>query len=152
MIHLTSAEEDTSGRGAQTDAVLQPRQAEARSAGNGQQTQQSAKAGSGNEQHRNGGSHVMVEEKDSLGLVLRVLVTGLEGMRMHDDDPVHHMRVGEQRHSSPIRQEQQGKKKLHDTAQLLQNVGLRLFEGAKIRLFARTCKLLKQLFQERRPS
>ena len=62
----------------------------------------------------------MVEEKNSLSLTLSVQMTGFGRMRMHNDNPVHHMRVGKQRNSSPIRQEQQGKKKLHNAAQLLQ--------------------------------
>ena len=66
----------------------------------------------------------MVEKKDRFGLALGVLMTGFEGMRVHNDDPVHHMRVGEQRDSSPIRQEQQRKKKLQDAPQLLQRTSV----------------------------
>lgn len=40
---------------------------------------------------------------------------------MDDDDPVHHVRVGEQRDSSPIQDEDQGEDNLHDVAQSLQN-------------------------------
>lgn len=124
MIQLTSAEEDTSGRGPQTNAVVRPTQAETRCTRHNQQAQQGTEAGNGNKQHRNGGSHIMVEEKDRFGLALGVLMTGFEGMRVHNDDPVHHMRVGEQRDSSPIRQEQQGKKKLHNVPQLLQRTSV----------------------------
>lgn len=62
----------------------------------------------------------MAQKKYRLGLIRRMLMIGLEGMRVHNDNPVHHMRVVEQRNSSPIRQEQQGKKELHDATQLLQ--------------------------------
>ena len=47
--------------------------------------------GNGNQQHRNGGSHIVVEKEDGLGLALGVLMTGFEGMRMHNDNSVHHM-------------------------------------------------------------
>lgn len=92
MTHLTSAgEEDTNGRGAQTDAVVRPTQAEARRTRHNQQTQQGTEAGNGNKQHRNGRSHIVVEEKDCFGLALGVLMTGFEGMRMHNDNSIHHM-------------------------------------------------------------
>lgn len=147
MIYLTSGEEDTGGRGAQTDAVLQPRQAEARAAHHRQQAQQGTETGNGSQQHRHGRGLVMVKEKNGLGLARRVLVTGFEGMRVHHDDPVHHMRVGEQRHSSPIRQKQQGKEILQNVAQLLQRTSVYgWFEGAKIRVFRRIHKLSKYLF------
>ena len=99
MTHLTSAgEEDTNGRGAQTDAVVRPTQAEARRTRHNQQAQQgteagngSTEAGNGNQQHRNGGSHIVVEKENGLGLALGVLMTGFEGMRMHNDNSIHHM-------------------------------------------------------------
>ena len=116
MIHLTSAEEDTSRRSPQTNAVLRPTQAKARRTRHNQQPQQGTKTGNGNKQHRNGGSHIVVEEKDCFGLALGVLMTGFEGMRVHNNNTVHHMRVSEQCDSSPIRQEQQGKKEFHDAA------------------------------------
>ena len=62
----------------------------------------------------------MAEKKYRLDLIRRMLMIGFKGVRVHNDDPVHHMRVVEQRNSSPIRQEQQGKKELHDAPQLFQ--------------------------------
>lgn len=88
---ITSTREDTSGRGAQTDAVVRPRQTKTRPARNSQHAQQGAEAGNGNQQHRNGGSHIVVEEENGLGLALGVLMTGFEGMRMHNDNSIHHM-------------------------------------------------------------
>lgn len=89
----------------------------------------------------------MVKEENGFGLARRVLVTRLEGVRVHHDDPVHHMRMGEQRHSSPIRQEQQGKEILHDVAQLLQRTSVYgWFEGAKIKVFRQTHKLSEYPF------
>ncbi len=88
---ITSTREDTSGRGAQTDAVVRPTQAEARRTRHNQQAQQGTEAGNGNQQHRNGGSHIVVEEENGLGLALGVLMTGFEGMRMHNDNSIHHM-------------------------------------------------------------
>ncbi len=75
----------------ETDAVVRPTQAEARRTRHNQQTQQGTEAGNGNQQHRNGGSHIVVEEEDGLGLALGVLMTGFEGMRMHNDNSIHHM-------------------------------------------------------------
>ena len=113
---ITSTNEDTNRRGTQANAVVRPTQAETRRARHNQQAQQGTEAGNGNKQHRNGGSHIVVEEKDCFGLALGVLMTGFEGMRVHNNNTVHHMRVSEQCDSSPIRQEQQGKKEFHDAA------------------------------------
>ena len=58
----------------------------------------------------------MVEEEDGLNLGLRVLMMGFEGMRVHNDDPVHHMRVGKQGNPSPVQDEYQGQDELYDAA------------------------------------
>ena len=44
----------------------------------------------------------MAQKKYRLGLIRRMLMIGLEGMRVHNNNPVHHMRVVEQCDSSPI--------------------------------------------------
>ena len=73
------------------DGCVRPTQAEARRTRHNQQAQQDTEAGNGNQQHRNGGSHIVVEEENGLGLALGVLMTGFEGMRMHNDNSIHHM-------------------------------------------------------------
>ncbi len=83
----------------------------------------------------------MAQKKYRLGLIRRMLMIGLEGMRVHNNNPVHHMRVVEQCDSSPIHQEQQGKKELHDATQLLQKNNVFKFEDAKVRVFMLASKL-----------
>ena len=112
--------EDTARRGTQADAILRLWQAQVHGAGDGQYTQQDAEAGHHRLQRGNRRRGVMVEDQDGLGLCLRVLVVGFERVGVHHDDPVHHVRVGEQRDSSPVHHEQQGQDKLHYAAQLLQ--------------------------------
>ena len=103
------ASEDTTRRGTQTDATRCQRQRKAYRPRNVQHTQQQKETLNDRRQHRERGRRVMVEEKNGFGFGLCVLVVCLKRMRMHHNDPVHHMRVGTQRHASPIYDEQQGK-------------------------------------------
>lgn len=112
--------EDTERRSTQAYAILPLRKSKTYRTRNGQDAQQEEKAQDGRSQHGKRRCHIMAQEKNSLSLCLRVLMIGFKGMRMHHDNPVHHMRVGKQGNASPIHQEQQGKKKLHNTAQSFQ--------------------------------
>lgn len=101
-------------------AVFLSRQTKPYHTGHRQYVQQNQETGNGSQQRRKRRSGIMAQKKYRLGLIRRMLMIGLEGMRVHNDNPVHHMRVVEQCDSSPIHQEQQGKKELHDATQLLQ--------------------------------
>ena len=133
--------EDTNGRGTQTKTVFLSRQTKPYHTGHRQYVQQNQETGNGSQQRRKRRSGIMAQKKYRLGLIRRMLMIGLEGMRVHNNNPVHHMRVVEQCDSSPIHQEQQGKKELHDATQLLQKNNVFKFEDAKVRVFMLASKL-----------
>lgn len=88
---------------------------------NAQYTQQNKENRRGNRKRRKGRGNERGKIKNGFQLHLCMLMLALEWMGMHNDNAIHHMRVGKQRNSSQIGNEQQREDILHYILQLRQD-------------------------------
>lgn len=88
---------------------------------NAQYTQQNKENRRGNRKQRKGRGDERGKIENGFQLHLCMLMLSLEWMGMHNDNTIHHMRVGKQRNSSQIGNEQQREETLHYIPQLHQD-------------------------------
>ena len=79
-----------------------------------------------------------------------MLMLALEWMGMHNDDTIHHMRVGKQRNPSQIGNEQQREDILHYILQLRQDFPIKLMRedngiyNKKTEIFRKSCIMRRE--------
>ena len=88
---------------------------------NAQYTQQNKENRRGNRKRRKGRGDERGKIENGFQLHLCMPMLPLEWMGMHNDNAIHHMRVGKQRNSSQIGNEQQREETLHYIPQLHQD-------------------------------
>ena len=88
---------------------------------NAQYTQQNKENRRGNRKQRKGRGDERGKIENGFQLHLCMLMLSLEWMGMHNDNTIHHMRVGKQRNSSQIGNEKQREETLHYIPQLHQD-------------------------------
>ena len=88
---------------------------------NAQYTQQNKENRRGNRKRRKGRGNERGKIENGFQLHLCMPMLPLEWMGMHNDNAIHHMRVGKQRNSSQIGNEQQREDILHYILQLRQD-------------------------------
>ena len=101
---------------------------------NAQYTQQNKENRRGNRKQRKGRGDERGKIENGFQLHLCMLMLSLEWMGMHNDNTIHHMRVGKQRNSSQIGNEQQREETLHYIPQLHQDFPIKN-RCAKITVF-----------------
>ena len=110
------------GRGsAQTDAATRLYTLNAFRGRHAQYTQQNKENRRGNRKRRKGRGNERGKIENGFQLHLCMPMLPLEWMGMHNDNAIHHMRVGKQRNSSQIGNEQQREDILHYILQLRQD-------------------------------